>query len=93
MFNDTALIIATFKDNLEIVRKLLSKEGIEINIRDILIQIIKQHFCIKLEIFFLWDLKEIFNFTALMIAAGKGTTEIVQELLSKEGMDISIKSI
>lgn len=44
MFNDTALIIATFKDNLEIVRKLLSKEGIEINIRDILIQIIKQNF-------------------------------------------------
>lgn len=38
LFNDTALIIAVYHNQTEIVQLLLEHEGIDVNIKDILIQ-------------------------------------------------------
>ena len=41
----------------------------------------------------LWDLYWIFNDSALLFAAKEGHVEIVQELISREDIDINIKNI
>ena len=41
----------------------------------------------------LWDLTRTFNYTALICAANKGHKEIVELLISQEGIDINIQHI
>ena len=42
---------------------------------------------------YLWHLTRTFNYTALIWAACRGHTEIVEHLLSQRGIDINIQNI
>ena len=42
---------------------------------------------------YLWNLTRIFNSTPLILAAGKGHSEIVETLISQENIEINCKDI
>lgn len=85
--------------NKEIVRLLLAKENIDVNIQTIWIWIISQNsnlfFFLNEALHFnhLWNLSQIFNITSLMLAAQNDNADAVQLLLAHEGIDANIQDI
>ena len=98
-FNQTALIIAAYEGYTDIIKLLLSQEGIDINSKDIWNH--KIFIIFKSNVFFykikylndLWNLTQVFNWMALMIAAYEVYTDIVELLLRQEGIDVNSKDI
>ena len=97
-FNETALIVAIKNDYADIVEILLKQNGIDVNMKDILNQKHLQNYNLTffhdIEIYNdLWDLIEAFNDTALIFAAWRGHTKIVEMLLKQKDIDVNIKDI
>ena len=98
VLNYTALLKAVTERYTEIVELLLKQEDIDINMKDILSQIHSNNSNLS---FFhmiyilsdLWNFISVLNYTALILAALNGYTEIVELLLKQERIDINLKCI
>lgn len=98
MFNFTALMWVAYDGFIEIVDHLLLHEGIDINIKNILISksfmIFKNYFFFNNIFLLIYGIEfDCLNSTALIFAAGFGHYEVVERLLSQPGIDINCVNI
>ena len=84
-FNQTPLNIAIEKENIEIIKILLTRNDIDVNEKSNIIK----------PIFFVYNviIKKFIDKTPLYLASEIGNPEIVQLLLSCEEIDINLISI
>ena len=100
IFNDTALILAAYNGDIDIVRMILIHPKINVNMTNVFNRKIIYEIWINFfihSIFEFTNFNEIkfftFNQTALHLAAKKGHLEIVRLLLSSGQIDINLKDI